>query len=147
VVVGAHYDSVWGCPGANNNASGVAALLELARAFRAVKQSRTLRFVAFANEEPPYFQTTNMGSRVYARHYDRMARAGGGVENVIQELLILSPLKRWTVLDSPFPELAVESLTRSKPHAEVEWLTPDFETRSAQFILSQTQPFHDKNDC
>lgn len=67
VVVGAHYDSVWGCPGANDNASGVAALLELARAFRAAKPSRALRFVAFVNEEPPYFQTTNMGSRVYAR--------------------------------------------------------------------------------
>lgn len=67
VVVGAHYDSVWGCPGANDNASGVAALLGLARAFHATKPSRTLRFVAFVNEEPPYFQTTNMGSRVYAR--------------------------------------------------------------------------------
>lgn len=66
VVVGAHYDSPLGSPGANDNASGVAALLELARRFRESKPGRTLRFVAFANEEPPYFRTELMGSRVYA---------------------------------------------------------------------------------
>jgi hypothetical protein len=67
VVVGAHYDSVYGCPGANDNGSGVAALLELARGFAAAKPARTVRFVAFANEEPPFFLTSDMGSRVYAR--------------------------------------------------------------------------------
>lgn len=66
VVIGAHYDSVTGSPGANDNASGVAALLELARRFKAVPLGRTVRFVAFVNEEPPYFQTGRMGSRVYA---------------------------------------------------------------------------------
>ena len=67
VVIGAHYDSVAGSPGANDNATGTAALLALARAFAAVQPSRTLRFVAFVNEEPPYFQTPAMGSVVYAR--------------------------------------------------------------------------------
>ena len=66
VVIGAHYDSPPGSPGANDNASGVAALLELARQFRNAKPGCTLRFVAFVNEEPPYFQTKLMGSRVYA---------------------------------------------------------------------------------
>jgi Zn-dependent M28 family amino/carboxypeptidase len=66
VVVGAHYDSVMGCPGANDNASGVAALLELARAQAGRPAPRTLRFVAFANEEPPFFWTSDMGSAVYA---------------------------------------------------------------------------------
>jgi hypothetical protein len=66
VVVGAHYDSPPDSPGANDNASGVAALLELARQFRAAPTGRTLRFVAFVNEEPPYFQTDQMGSRVSA---------------------------------------------------------------------------------
>ncbi len=66
VVVGAHYDSVIGSPGANDNASGVAGLLALARAFAGRRSERTLRFVAFANEEPPYFQGPDMGSRVYA---------------------------------------------------------------------------------
>jgi hypothetical protein len=66
VVVGAHYDSVRDTVGANDNASGVAALLALARGFAGRPSPRTLRFVAFANEEPPWFQTANMGSLVYA---------------------------------------------------------------------------------
>jgi hypothetical protein len=67
VVIGAHYDSVFGSPGANDNGSGVAALLALARRFAGKPTGQTLRFVAFANEEPPYFQTEQMGSLVYAR--------------------------------------------------------------------------------
>jgi hypothetical protein len=67
VVIGAHYDSVHESPGANDNASGVAALLALARRFAGKPTAQTLRFVAFVNEEPPYFQTEQMGSLVYAR--------------------------------------------------------------------------------
>jgi peptidase M28-like protein len=67
VIVGAHYDSVSGSPGANDNGSGVAALIELAKSMVSLKPARTLRFVAFVNEEPPQFQTDLMGSRVYAR--------------------------------------------------------------------------------
>jgi hypothetical protein len=67
VVIGAHYDSAEGTPGANDNASGVAATLALARAFAAAKPVRTLRFVFFTNEEPPWFQTDDMGSVRYAR--------------------------------------------------------------------------------
>ncbi|HEV3022775.1 MAG TPA: M28 family peptidase, partial [Pirellulales bacterium] len=54
VVVGGHYDSVEGTPGANDNASGAAAMLALARRFAERKCGRTLRFVAWVNEEPPY---------------------------------------------------------------------------------------------
>ncbi|MEY2575737.1 MAG: hypothetical protein QOF80_1224 [Verrucomicrobiota bacterium] len=67
LVVGAHYDSVSGSPGADDNASGVAGLLALARRFAGKSCGQTLRFVAFVNEEPPYFQTEEMGSLVYAR--------------------------------------------------------------------------------
>ena len=67
VIIGSHYDSVFGSPGANDNASGVAALLALARAFSGKDISRSLRFVAFVNEEPPYFRTAKMGSLVYAK--------------------------------------------------------------------------------
>lgn len=67
VVIGAHYDSVPRTPGADDNASGVAATIELARAFANRAQAQTVRFVFFANEEPPYFQTDDMGSLVYAR--------------------------------------------------------------------------------
>jgi len=67
LVVGAHYDSVIGSPGANDNGSGVAALLEIARLLRGRAPQRTLRLVAFVNEEPPPFQTDDMGSLRYAR--------------------------------------------------------------------------------
>ncbi len=67
VVVGAHYDTVAHCPGANDNGSGVAALLALAELLAEFKPERTLRFVAFANEESPYYRTSQMGSLVYAR--------------------------------------------------------------------------------
>lgn len=66
VLIGAHYDSVFGAPGANDNGSGVAALLSLARRFSGTHNAKTLRFVAFVNEEPSYFQTAQMGSFVYA---------------------------------------------------------------------------------
>ncbi len=67
VILGAHYDSVPGCPAANDNGSGVAALLALAWHFRPSRPQKTLRFVFFVNEEPPYFQTELMGSLRYAR--------------------------------------------------------------------------------
>jgi Zn-dependent M28 family amino/carboxypeptidase len=67
LIVGAHYDSVTGCPGANDNGSGVAALLDLARLLSSRRMARTVRFVAFVNEEPPFFMTSEMGSVVYAR--------------------------------------------------------------------------------
>ena len=83
MVIGAHYDSKvqmprwnahWpptpelpGTPGANDNGSGVATVLALARRFVGHPQSRTLRFVAFVNEEPPFYQTEAMGSLAYAR--------------------------------------------------------------------------------
>ena len=67
VIVGAHYDTVPGTAGANDNTSGVAATLALARRFAHRKTDRTLRFVAFTNEESPYAHTGHMGSRVYAR--------------------------------------------------------------------------------
>jgi len=66
ILIGAHYDSVFGAPGANDNGSGVAAMLALARRFAARSTSSTLRFVAFVNEEPPFFQSKQMGSFVYA---------------------------------------------------------------------------------
>lgn len=71
IVVGAHYDTVPGSPGANDNGTGVAALLALAHSFAGQPQARTIRFVAFVNEEPPFFRTEHMGSYVYAREARR----------------------------------------------------------------------------
>ena len=67
VVIGAHYDTVFDSPGADDNSSGVAAVLALARRFAGQRPARTLRFVLFANEEPPFFQTKDMGSLIYAK--------------------------------------------------------------------------------
>ena len=67
VVLGAHYDSVAQTVGANDNASGVAAVLEIARLLRGTRSRKSVRFVLFVNEEPPNFQTNRMGSLAYAR--------------------------------------------------------------------------------
>jgi hypothetical protein len=67
IVVGAHYDSAIDCPAANDNGSGVAATLAIARRFAKTKPEKTLRFVLFANEEMPHFHTDGMGSLAYAR--------------------------------------------------------------------------------
>ncbi len=69
VVVGAHYDTVPGSPGANDNASAVAVLIELARVLAndVPPGGRAIRLVAFVNEEPPYFMSGSMGSEAWAR--------------------------------------------------------------------------------
>jgi Zn-dependent M28 family amino/carboxypeptidase len=77
VIVGAHYDTVFDCPGADDNTSGTAGLLELARILKTAHPARTVRFVAFVNEEPPYFQTPSMGSLVYA------TKAHASHENIV----------------------------------------------------------------
>jgi Zn-dependent M28 family amino/carboxypeptidase len=67
LVIGAHYDTVYGSPGANDNGSGVAALLAMARRFSGKGSGRTIRFVFFVNEEPPFYFSEQMGSLVYAK--------------------------------------------------------------------------------
>jgi len=66
ILLGAHYDTIHGSPGANDNGSGIAALLEISRLIRHIKTDDTIRFVAFTNEEPPFYGTDKMGSWVYA---------------------------------------------------------------------------------
>ncbi len=80
LIVGAHYDSASDSPGANDNASGVASMAVIADRLSRLKPKRTLRFVAFTNEEPPYFQREGrMGSWVYARECKRKMEALLGV--------------------------------------------------------------------
>ena len=68
LVVGAHYDSYNDAPGANDNGTGVAATLELARLLKDWKPEKVrIRYVLFVNEEPPYFRTPDMGSWRYAK--------------------------------------------------------------------------------
>ena len=68
VVIGAHYDTVPGCPGANDNGTGVASMLALAKWFADKPLGVSLQFVAFVNEEAPYFQSEAMGSYVYVQN-------------------------------------------------------------------------------
>lgn len=82
VVIGAHYDTVYDCPGADDNTSGIAALLELARILKDSHPARTVRFVAFVNEEPPWFQTDDMGSLVYAEQAHKLK------ENIVAAISI-----------------------------------------------------------
>ncbi len=67
LILGAHYDTVEASPGADDNGSAVAVMLETARLLRGRQFKRTIRFVAFACEEPPHFYTGDMGSQIYAR--------------------------------------------------------------------------------
>ena len=85
LLIGAHYDSVAGSPGANDNGSGVAALLEISRFMAERSPERTVRFVAFVNEEPPFFFWGQMGSLVYAQ----MARARGDNIQLMMSLEML----------------------------------------------------------
>lgn len=66
IVVGAHYDTCFN-PGGDDNSSGVAGLLELARILSCHPTDFSIKFVTFVNEEPPFFKTEKMGSRVFAR--------------------------------------------------------------------------------
>jgi Zn-dependent M28 family amino/carboxypeptidase len=81
-IVGAHYDSGPGAPGANDNGSGTAAVLELARLLRTMqpRAGTEVRFVFFVNEEPPYFMGEEMGSMVHAAE---LKRQGQNVEGAL----------------------------------------------------------------
>ena len=100
IVLGAHYDSVAGGPGANDNASGVAALLEIARMLAGKTFPRTLRLVVFVNEEQPFSNSEEMGSRVYAER----SRARG---EQIKAMISLETIGYFTDLPAsqhyPFP--------------------------------------------
>ena len=67
ILLGAHYDTVHSTPGADDNASAVAVLLEVGRLLRQHQSNRTIRYIAFACEEPPYFNVDAMGSQHHAR--------------------------------------------------------------------------------
>ena len=79
-IIGAHYDSALGAPGANDNGSGTAAVLELARLLKTVRPSygTEIKFVFFVNEEPPWFMGEEMGSMRHARELKRQGQNVAG---------------------------------------------------------------------
>jgi Zn-dependent M28 family amino/carboxypeptidase len=142
VVVGAHYDTAadtlrW-CdaaagptPGADDNASGVAALLWLAERFAGAKPFRTLRFVAFTNEEEPWFWGEGMGSVVHARG---LARAG--VE--VHAMLALDALGSWS--DAPGSQHYVFPLSLAYPRSG-NFLAFVANNRSRDLLIRATARF------
>lgn len=80
LVVGAHYDTVPGSPGADDNTSAVAGLLELARLFHATRLIRPITFVAFVNEESPCYGSAKMGSM---NHASQLKEQGTEVELMV----------------------------------------------------------------
>jgi hypothetical protein len=80
IVVGAHYDAFGATPGADDNASGVASLIELAYLLGRHAPDAEVELVAYVLEEPPFFQTESMGSAVHAAS---LARDGAGIRGVI----------------------------------------------------------------
>lgn len=103
VVIGAHYDTVPGTPGADDNASGVAGLLELARLHRDHSSPKTLLFVAFANEEPPCFGFSNMGSMVYAKSL----REEGRPVEVMVSLEMIGYFRPERIQNYPVPAMSL----------------------------------------
>lgn len=68
IIVGAHYDVCGDQKGADDNATGVTALLELARMLKGQKLNYRIDLVAYTLEEPPFFRTENMGSYIHAKY-------------------------------------------------------------------------------
>ena len=93
ILLGAHYDTVFTTPGADDNASAVAVLLEVSRLLREHKSKRTIRYVAFACEEPPYFNVGSMGSQ----HHARQSRLRG---DKILGMLCLEMVGYYTTADN-----------------------------------------------
>jgi Zn-dependent M28 family amino/carboxypeptidase len=103
-VLGAHYDSVAGTVGADDNAGALAVMLETARELSALKADQPLdlsvKFVAFALEEPPVYGTRFMGSRVYARH---AGKAGEKIDGMICLEMVGYTCRERGCQDYPFP--------------------------------------------
>jgi hypothetical protein len=103
LIVSAHYDTAPGTPGADDNASGVAGVLEIARLLKDRPLQREVRFVAFGTEEPPAFGTPNMGSYRYAR---ALRDSGANVAGLINlEMLGYYNPKKGSQLYPPFLHL------------------------------------------
>lgn len=77
ILIGAHYDSMYQSPGADDNASSVACLLVLADIISKLQFEKTIKLIFFTNEEPPFYKTNSMGSVIYAK------RARKNKENII----------------------------------------------------------------
>lgn len=102
VVVGAHYDSCGDMPAADDNASGIAALLELAFLLGRHPPARPVELVAYSLEEPPTYQTDSMGSAVHARS---IANDTANIHGVIVLEMVGTFSDAWSSQAYPIPLL------------------------------------------
>lgn len=120
-ILGAHYDSALGAPGADDNISAVAVMLETARGLMAAPEVlKHLRFVAYVNEEPPHFSSEAMGSYVHARS----CRAAG--DNILG-MICLESLGYYSNESGSqeLPEMSEEMLALSAALMVERGITPD----------------------
>jgi len=106
IIIGAHYDSCFN-PGADDNASSVAVMIELAKRFYLKELKHKFKFIAFVNEEPPFFKTEDMGSRVYAKQAKKN-------KEKIEAVIILEMVGYY--LDAPHSQSFPSFLGFSYPH-------------------------------
>lgn len=102
VVVGAHYDACGETPGADDNASGVAALIELAYLVGHEPPSSEVELVAYTLEEPPFFRTAMMGSAIHAKS---IAPESSSIRGVIVLELVGYFSDEWGSQSYPIPML------------------------------------------
>jgi len=136
ILLGAHYDTCFN-PGADDNASGIAGLLALARRLARRPLHRTIKWIAFVNEEPPYFQTAQMGSWVYAR-------AAKARQERLQAILILEMIGYYT--DQPHSQHYPPVLGWFRPQrGNFLGLVGNF--RSARLVKTVDQLFARHSKC
>jgi len=146
LVIGTHYDSVEisrdlekDCPGANDNGSAVAVLLEIGRLLATLKARprNTVRLVAFANEEPPYFLTDDMGSR----RYSYMLRSQG---EQVSGMICLETLGYYS--DEPKSQMIPPPVDCFFNHDRGNFLVFMSDLSSGQFLKSVVNQFADVSD-
>jgi len=146
LVIGAHYDSVEisrhledDCPGANDNGSAVAVLLEIGRLLATLKARprNTVRLVAFTNEEPPYFMTDDMGSRRYAH----MLRSQG---ERVNGMICLETVGHYS--DEPKSQMIPPPMGSFFDHDRGNFLAILSDRSSGQFLKSVVNQFANVTD-
>ena len=154
VVVGAHFDTFQGTPGADENASGVAAVMELARSFHGSKGKRTLHFALFSNGEPPYFQSDQMGSYVYAKGLKAQGLTVRGMVSldgigVYADAPPARAYPSWILPPYPSTSDFIALVSNEESRALLEQVTKSMRSGSVPVIgnvLSQDLPFASGSD-
>jgi hypothetical protein len=133
VVVGAHYDACDGLPGADDNASGVAGLLALARALGGRAPQTPVELVAYTLEEPPHFRFPSMGSAVHAKS---LSAAHVAVKAMVCLEMLGTYEDRPNSQDYPVPGLGLIYPSRGNFIAVVGDLTSPFLVRKVKGAMA-----------